>query len=125
LYWLQDDVEEDPADEQAGLAVQPALIAGTSSYAERARYIPMRLDHDERRLLRLLEASLNVGTHRRQLGWMYPGVLGTHDTACKLQVELHDMPSWNHVGAASTAGLQGMFVECHGIWEAPYSDHDA
>ncbi|PNH09778.1 hypothetical protein TSOC_003592 [Tetrabaena socialis] len=32
----------------------------STSFAERAKYIPLRLSHDERKLLRLLEAALNV-----------------------------------------------------------------
>jgi hypothetical protein len=61
---VQADVDEDSADEPAGLTAQPALLGASSVYAERARYIPMRLDHDERRLLRLLEAALNVSPGR-------------------------------------------------------------
>ena len=44
-------VEEEPAP------------GGSSSFRERAKYIPMRLVLQERRLLRLLEAALSVNEY--------------------------------------------------------------
>ncbi len=35
----------------------------SDSFQERAKYIPLRLSHDERKVLRLVEAALNVSTY--------------------------------------------------------------
>lgn len=35
----------------------------SESFSERAKYIPLRLSHDERKVLRLVEAALNVSTY--------------------------------------------------------------
>ena len=52
------------ADEQEDDESMPiASTSGSSSFLERARYIPLRLQADERRLLRLLEAALNVSEY--------------------------------------------------------------
>ena len=55
-----EDMEEDAVQEEAnhhGKEYHHDLIS------ERAKYIPLRLSHDERRLLRLLEAALNVSEY--------------------------------------------------------------
>ncbi|KAG2439554.1 hypothetical protein HXX76_004907 [Chlamydomonas incerta] len=59
----EDDEEEEAAEPERGnISSQPAGLPSTS-FAERARYIPLRLTHDERKLLRLLESALNVSEY--------------------------------------------------------------
>lgn len=41
----------------------PIPLDASSDFLERAKYIPLRLDMDERRLLRLLEACLSVSEY--------------------------------------------------------------
>lgn len=53
------EVGEDEDDETMPIA----STSGSNSFLERARYIPLRLQADERRLLRLLEAALNVSEY--------------------------------------------------------------
>lgn len=57
----QEDVDDDDMGTEEN-AAGVAMKAGSTrnSVAERARFIPLRLNPDERRLLRLLEAALSV-----------------------------------------------------------------
>ena len=41
----------------------PSSLQAATRFSDRAKYIPMRLGLDERRLLRLLEAALNVSEY--------------------------------------------------------------
>jgi hypothetical protein len=45
-----------------------ASLAAQTDFAERAKYIPMRLGLEQRRLLRLLEAALNVSEYTDKVG---------------------------------------------------------
>ena len=52
--------QEDDTDDDS----QPtASTSGNHSFLESAKYIPLRLSHDERRYLRLLEAALSVSEY--------------------------------------------------------------
>ena len=53
-------------DEDSPPSVSPRIegaTAGLGSFAERAKYIPLRLSPTERRMLRLLEAALSVSEY--------------------------------------------------------------
>ncbi|ODV88883.1 hypothetical protein CANCADRAFT_32332 [Tortispora caseinolytica NRRL Y-17796] len=67
---MQNEAEEQPAEEADGADenVNSTDIAESSSKSaseilERSKYIPLRLTADERKLLRLLEAALNVSEY--------------------------------------------------------------
>ena len=55
------DVFEGNLEDNCGDAEDEAH--GSDDIAERARYIPLRLEHEERRILRLLEGALNVSEY--------------------------------------------------------------
>ena len=56
-------MEEEAMEEEDGGFSERQVLASQSSILERSRYIPIRLEHDERRLLRLLEGALNVSEY--------------------------------------------------------------
>lgn len=60
----QSDSDSSDADEPK---VGPGEEGAHLSFRQRARYIPIRLSQEERRLLRLLEAALNVSDYTGQV----------------------------------------------------------
>lgn len=52
-----------------------AASARHLNFMERCWYIPMRLEHDERRLLRLMEAALNVSEYTDKVWCLLAHVL--------------------------------------------------
>lgn len=54
---------DDDGDDTNAAPAPPAAMQLRSAFTERARYIPLRLSMDERRLLRLLEAALSVSEY--------------------------------------------------------------
>lgn len=63
----QSDDDEGDSEDASMASASPGAEAAAeqlrSSFLERAKYIPLRLSHDERRLLRLLEAALVVSDY--------------------------------------------------------------
>lgn len=58
-----EDEEDERGLEAATAASSHANTSGPGSFEMRARFIPLRLTLDERRLLRLLEAALSVSEY--------------------------------------------------------------
>ncbi|KXZ52275.1 hypothetical protein GPECTOR_10g906 [Gonium pectorale] len=58
----QEDEEDTEEPMRGPISSQPEGQPSTS-FAERARFIPVRLSHDERKMLRLLESALNVSEY--------------------------------------------------------------
>ncbi|KAG2500287.1 hypothetical protein HYH03_001865 [Edaphochlamys debaryana] len=58
-----EEEEEDEDEEPVRGTIGPQAAVPSTSFSERARFIPMRLSHDERKLLRLLESALNVSEY--------------------------------------------------------------
>jgi hypothetical protein len=68
----KDDEAEEPMETDAAVAgalgaragaANATIDAGETDFTERAKFIPLRLDNDERKMLRLLEAALHVSEY--------------------------------------------------------------
>ncbi|RKP12040.1 hypothetical protein BJ684DRAFT_12084 [Piptocephalis cylindrospora] len=74
---LKEDSEALEANEDQKPQASPVIISSGSSFgtwiAERSRYIPLRLNLRERRLLRLLEAALNVNEYTDKVDILHYG----------------------------------------------------
>lgn len=61
---IGDEFSEDDSEKDEEIPASAPLLPGTgSSMRERAKYVPLRLTFEERRMLRLVEATLNVSEY--------------------------------------------------------------
>ena len=76
---------EEGSDEEN--ASQPAAsTSGSNSFTERAKYIPLRLQLDERKNLRLLEAALSVSEYTDRVD-----VLSWKSKTSRIHVQIKDI----------------------------------
>lgn len=68
LTCVEMGMQDDSADRVRGPNVSQSAGLPSTSFAERAQYIPLRLSQDERKLLRLLESALNVSEYTDKVG---------------------------------------------------------
>eukprot|EP00798_Chlamydomonas_sp_ICE-L_P010312 gene10312-8243_t len=75
------------SDVTMALLSEPSTIVG-ATWLERARYIPIRLEQPERRLLRLLEAALNVSDYTDKVD-----ILTWRNKAQRIHTQIRDICS--------------------------------
>lgn len=76
---------EDETDEEDG-SQSAASTSGSDSFMERAKYIPLRLQLDERKNLRLLEAALSVSEYTDRVD-----VLSWKSKTSRIHVQIKDI----------------------------------
>lgn len=86
-----------------------SAAADSDSFAERAKYIPMRLSHDERKLLRLVEAALNVSTYTDEVDVVTYSKMKTRQ---RIHTQIRDLCSiLTGLAVASDYGVGQKLVE--------------